>query len=159
MSWGRGPKKAKKNCTTTFTSLPPCPCHERLVAVLYQSMTTSLCYYAKSFLVKSPSLSWNAIVRTRCQGHPQARRGTDVRVQGYFHVQHKTSREPAIFTDAMGHRRLFPGKCPGKMEITGSLLDIDVLEFIRYHPLELLLIKRHDNDIDLISLSNLFQAS
>ena len=132
-------------------------------------MTTSLCYYAKSFLVKSPSLSCNCIFQSRCQGHPQARRGTDVRVQGYFHVQHKTSREPA-------KKRMpwaivvFTGKCPGKMEITEGPLDIDVLEFIRFHPLErklcldskngqvytaktaneLLLIKHHYNDIDLI---------
>ena len=98
MSWGRGPKKAKKSCTTTFTSLPPCPCHERLVAlvaVLYQSMTTSMQSAGTPFF------------QTRCQGHPQAGRGTDVRVQGYFHVQHKTSRRTAIFTDAMGHRRLY----------------------------------------------------
>lgn len=30
----------------------------------------------------------------------------------------------------------FTGKCPGKMEITGGPLEIDVLEFIRFHPLE-----------------------
>lgn len=168
MSWGRGPKKAKKAVQ------PPSPLYHHAPAM------RDLWPLWLSCIRVCPSLSCDSpFFQSRCQGHPQARRGTDVRVQGYFHVQHKTSTEPAIFTDAMGHRRLLRKMSRKDGNHGGLPLDIDVLEFIRFHPLEqklcldskngqvyiaktaneLLLIKRHDNDIDLISLSNLFQAS
>lgn len=154
MSWGRGPKKAKKAVQ------PPSPLYHHAPAM------RDLWPLWLSCIRVCPSLSCDSpFFQSRCQGHPQARRGTDVRVQGYFHVQHKTSRNPQNTEPRKdgNHGGPVRYRCFGIHQVSSSRAKImsgsQECKCTHKTANEVLLIKRHDNDIDLISLSNLFQAS